>query len=219
MHGAKSVCKNTALVPGRHSITVEGFKGDRSSLEMKLTYSGPDTGGLAVSVRSVGTRDPPAPRPSQWLLRVYQGNSGVRYVPSNPESKYARVGEAVLPVVDLSGGGGAGDFKKWVAASPTSHLVYEVFGKLRIASAGDYYLCTESKDGSKLYVDGDLIVSNDGVHNTRDRCGLKALTTGLHLVKVVGFKGDGSVRLNLRYQGPDTGNKKIDMQSLDASPF
>jgi hypothetical protein len=119
----------------------------------------------------------------------------------------------------LSWGGGAGDFKKWVAASPNGHLVYEVFGKLRIASAGDYWLCTKSKDGSKLYVDGDLVVSNDGVHNARDRCGVKTLKTGLHLVKAVGFKGDGAVRLALLYQGPDTGNKKIDMQSLDASPF
>ena len=48
--------------------------------------------------------------------------------------------QAVLPTVDLSGNGGAGDFGKWVAASPRSNLVFEVFGKLRIASAGDYRL-------------------------------------------------------------------------------
>lgn len=59
LHGTKSVCKNAALVPGRHNIEVEGFKGSRSHVEMKLTYSGPDTGGLSVTVRSVGTRDPP----------------------------------------------------------------------------------------------------------------------------------------------------------------
>jgi hypothetical protein len=54
VHAAKSVCANTNLVPGVHSITAEGFKGTRSSLEMKLTYSGPDTGGLSEAVRSVG---------------------------------------------------------------------------------------------------------------------------------------------------------------------
>jgi len=59
-----------------------------------------------VAVRSVGTRDPPAARSSQWLLRVFKGNSGVRYVPSKPSKKYDRVGEAVLPVIDLAGGGG-----------------------------------------------------------------------------------------------------------------
>ena len=42
-------------------------------------------------------------------------------------------GEAVLPVIDLSGGGGAGDFSNWVKASPSSNLVYEAFGKMRIA--------------------------------------------------------------------------------------
>lgn len=185
----------------------------------QLTYSGPDTGGLSVAVRSVGTRDPPAPRPSQWLLRVYKGNSGVRYVPSKPGKKFDRVGEAVLPVVDLAGGGGAGDFAKWVAASPKSNLVYEVFGKVRIASRGDYHLCVTSKDGSKLYADGDLVVSNDGKHHSQTRCGVKALAPGLHLIKVVGFRSGGLVRLALKYQGPDTANARIDMQSVDASPF
>jgi len=170
-------------------------------------------------VRSVGERDPPAPRSSQWLLRVYSGNSGVKYVPRNPSKEYARVGEAVLPVIDLAGGGGAGDFAKWVRASPESNLVYEAFGKLRIASRGQYHLCVKSKDGSKLYADGDLVVSNDGQHSSLDRCGVKDLAPGLHLIKVVGFKGDGLVRLALQYQGPDTGNRRIDMQSVDASPF
>ena len=45
-------------------------------------------------------------------------------------------GEAVLPVIDLSGGGGAGDFSNWVKASPSSNLVYEAFGKMRIARCG-----------------------------------------------------------------------------------
>jgi hypothetical protein len=51
--------------------------------------------------------------------------------------------------------GGAGDFANWVRASPTSNLVYEAFGKLLIASRGQYHLCVTSKDGSKLYADGD----------------------------------------------------------------
>jgi len=62
-------------------------------------------------------------------------------------------------------------------------------------------------------------VSNDGRHATQTRCGLKSLTPGLHLIKAVGFKGDGRVRLALEYQGPDTENKRVDMQSVDASPF
>ena len=220
VHSAKSVCKNLDLVPGRHNIRVEGFKGSRSSAEMKLTYSGPDTGGLAMTVRSVATRDVPAPRPSQWLLRVYRGSgAAVRNVPGNPSKDFNRVGEAVLPVIDLLGGGGAGDFAKWVKASPRSDLVYEIFGKLNIASQGEYHLCVKSKDGSKLYADGDEVVSNDGRHATQTRCGLKSLTPGLHLIKAVGFKGDGRVRLALEYQGPDTENKRVDMQSVDASPF
>jgi hypothetical protein len=76
-----------------------------------------------------------------------------------------------------------------------------------------------SKDGSKLYVDGNLIVSNDGVHGPQERCGASALKTGVHLMKAVGFHGDGPVRLLLQYAGPDTGGKRAVMQSLDSSPF
>ena len=70
LHGTRSVCKNAALVPGRHSIEVEGFKGTRSHVEMKLTYSGPDTGGLSATVRSVGTRDPPGKRKLCWGVLI-----------------------------------------------------------------------------------------------------------------------------------------------------
>ena len=219
VHEIKSVCKDVTLVPGRHSMSAEGFKGSRGSLEMKLTYSGPDTGGLSVPVRSVGTRNPPVPWASQWLLRVYRPAGSVHFVPGDPRSSCKRVGEAVLPVVDLAGGGGAGDFRKWVPATPLSNFVYEVFGKLQIASRGEYRLCVTSKDGSKMFADGDLVVSNDGVHQSRTRCGVKTMTTGLHLIKVVGFKGDGLTRLALKYQGPDTKEQRVDMQSLDASPF
>ncbi len=38
VHRARSKCENRALVPGRHSIAVEGFKGSRSSLEMKVCF-------------------------------------------------------------------------------------------------------------------------------------------------------------------------------------
>lgn len=63
----------------------------------------------------------------------------------------------MLPVVDLSGSGGAGDFSKWVKASPTSNLVYEAFGKMRIARFASG--CLNSAGGIRVWqlTGGDLM--------------------------------------------------------------
>jgi hypothetical protein len=37
-------------------------------------------------------------------------------------------------------------------------------------SAGKYTLCTKSQDGSRLYVDGALIVDNGGIHTPKQVC-------------------------------------------------
>ena len=37
-------------------------------------------------------------------------------------------------------------------------------------SAGKYTLCTTSQDGSRLYVDGTLVVDNGGLHAPKQVC-------------------------------------------------
>lgn len=58
---------------------------------------------------------------------------------------------------------------------------------------------------TKLYIDGNLAVNNDGVHmaNTRICCAID-LTSGNHQIYVTGFEADVNSEVEITYSGPDT---------------
>ncbi|MEW2920918.1 alkaline phosphatase family protein [Muricauda sp. ANG21] len=78
-------------------------------------------------------------------------------------------------------------------------LVMESY--LEIVEGGTYGFFTNSDDGSKLYVDGKLVVDNDGDHGVLERGGTMDLTHGRHLIRVEFFNGGGGYHLDVKYQG------------------
>lgn len=73
------------------------------------------------------------------------------------------------------------------------------------------YLCASYR--SKLYVDGPLLVNDEGLHGMVEKCGQKFLTSGSHTVYIEGFQGGGGVGMEAKYSGPDTGGKMTFMRS------
>ncbi|THV61012.1 nucleotide pyrophosphatase [Flagellimonas alvinocaridis] len=74
---------------------------------------------------------------------------------------------------------------------------------LEIEEEGKYRFFTNSDDGSKLYVDGILVVDNDGDHGVMERSGTLELAKGRHEVRVEFFNGGGGYHLDVKYQGKD----------------
>ena len=66
---------------------------------------------------------------------------------------------------------------------------------------------------SKLYVDGPLLVVDEGLHGMVEKCGQKFLTSGSHTVYMEGFQAGGGVGMEAKYSGPDTGGKTAFMRS------
>ncbi len=65
---------------------------------------------------------------------------------------------------------------------------------------------------SKLYIDGTLLVDDDGLHGMVERCATRFMTAGMHSVYVTGFQAWGGVGMEIRYSGPDTGNSMTFMR-------
>jgi len=57
-------------------------------------------------------------------------------------------------------------------------------GFINITTPGTYFFDTESDDGSRLYIDGNLIVDNDGFHGRVRRDGQATLSAGCHAVEI-----------------------------------
>jgi len=75
-----------------------------------------------------------------------------------------------------------------------------VFEGLLEASRDDVYtFALASDDGSTLWVDGVLVVDNDGLHGTVERRGQVALASGAHRVEVRWFNRTGGAELTVKW--------------------
>jgi alpha-L-fucosidase len=75
-------------------------------------------------------------------------------------------------------------------------------GYLMVNSDDLYELFIASDDGSKLYIDDELIIDNDGDHGTVEKAGKAALKKGFHKVRVDYFDSGGDNALHLSISGP-----------------
>ena len=76
-------------------------------------------------------------------------------------------------------------------------------GKFWVERPGLYRFRLVSDDGAMLYIDGQLIIDNDGVHSTIARIGSIRLSGGIHTIRVPYFQGPRTtVALMLEVAGP-----------------
>ena len=82
-------------------------------------------------------------------------------------------------------------------------------GRLAIEVPGTYAFALNSDDGSKLYVNQNLIVDNDGIHPPRYVRGSLELEAGMHYVEIHYFQGQPyQLALQWFYQ-PSNGQEQI----------
>ena len=75
--------------------------------------------------------------------------------------------------------------------------------RLEVPAGGLYTFRLRSDDGSKLYIDGELVVDNDGLHGSIDREGTAELTAGQHDIRVDYYQGPRTqIALQLFWQAP-----------------
>ncbi|MBL3658195.1 fibronectin type III domain-containing protein [Fulvivirga sediminis] len=75
-------------------------------------------------------------------------------------------------------------------------------GYIQIPVAGNYIFYTESDDGSDLFIDGNIVVNNDGGHGCKEVNGSVTLSAGSHAFKVRYFQNGSGKCLNVRWSGP-----------------
>jgi hypothetical protein len=81
-------------------------------------------------------------------------------------------------------------------------------------SEGEYTFYLKSDDGSKLYVDGRLLVNNDGLHGARELAGKVRLTGEKHAVEIRYFERDGDQSLSVSVEGKDLPKARVSPRML-----
>lgn len=84
--------------------------------------------------------------------------------------------------------------RSWTSGFPGVTERFEWFaivysGRFRVREEGCYTFRLHSDDGSKLFIDGDLVVDNDGVHPPSSSRGERCLNSGSHRIRLEYFQG------------------------------
>ena len=78
-------------------------------------------------------------------------------------------------------------------------------GYVKITTAGDYTFYLNSDDGSKMWLDGLLVINNDGLHAMIEVSAMRTLAAGYHSLRVEFFENDGGAGLIMSWAGPGIG--------------
>ena len=82
----------------------------------------------------------------------------------------------------------------------TDHFYVRWTGRIKVPRDGKLTFFTESDDGSRLWIDGKVVVDNGGLHAMEEKSGEIDLKAGEHDLKVELFENDGDVGCKLSWE-------------------
>ncbi len=86
---------------------------------------------------------------------------------------------------------------------PKENFALQLKSFIQIDKAGKYTFYVTSNDGSKLYVDNNLLVDNDGEHGTKEMSNSLTLEKGMHQIRIDYFQSGGQKTLLAAYSSDD----------------
>ncbi|MCL4177942.1 MAG: Ig-like domain-containing protein [Verrucomicrobia bacterium] len=113
-----------------------------------------------------------------------------------------------FPAINYSDSAGA-----WWPGDQVDRFAARFTAVLIIATNGPYTFYLNSDDGSALYLNGQLVVNNDGDHATLERSAALDLATGTYSFEVRFYENGGGALLQVSWSGPD-----IPKQLLSTDP-
>jgi putative heme-binding domain-containing protein len=82
-------------------------------------------------------------------------------------------------------------------------------GHIVIEKPGKYTFFIASDDGSRFYIDNELLIDNDGLHGMVEKKGTVQLAAGLHPIVATYFDNGGGDGLNMSWAGPGFKKQEI----------
>ncbi len=194
VHTASEANGSITLPAGVHRITVAYFQ-STGTMGLDVSYAGPGTARQPIPVNA-----------------LYQPLPGVRF------DYYEGVWNA-LPNFNSLVPFLSGDTDTFNLAGRLrdDNFAMRFRASLRTPVAGSYTFYTASDDGSRLLIDGAVVVNNDGLHATAEQQGTVNLTDGVHDIEVQFFEQGGDQVLVVSYAGPGL-TRRVIPESVLAAP-
>jgi len=181
-----------------YDIAVD-FYTTSNEFALKIEYSGPDTNENKEILNSwMASAYPPPPTPSSWALRTFSSEHTLYSIERLQGLNYVGTGHLPWPCIYSR------DYLDAVVGNtPASNFVYEFWGTLEVTKSGDHQMCTQGTDGTRLFLDGELITWNDR-QDGGEQCETVHLEVGRYVVKADGWQRGTRARMYVSYKGPNT---------------
>ena len=206
----KATYKNNSLTP---EITISTSPGatvrytiDGSEpTEHSTAYTGPFTIAKTAQVRAKAFSSDALPGATaiqqvvkyEWMSGVkLRSRPGIWYRYYEPTGK---IDLSVTERMDFVTSGVTDEISLKLKKRPDKFAFF-FEGYIRIEKTGLYHFFTASDDGSKLFINGQEIVDNDGDHGTVEKTGRAYLKNGNHKLRVVYFDSGGGNELKVMMQ-------------------
>ncbi|QDU76752.1 Cytochrome c-552 precursor [Bremerella volcania] len=109
------------------------------------------------------------------------------------------------------------NFDKYVPKGRKDAFATKQTASIVAPVAGDYKFYIASDDGSRVYVNGNLLIDNDGLHGMVEKGGNVNLTAGTHEIVVTYFDNGGGDGLRVSWEGPGIKKQAIPTSALRAA--
>ncbi|GAA4440040.1 DUF7133 domain-containing protein [Bremerella cremea] len=109
------------------------------------------------------------------------------------------------------------NFNKYVPKGRKDQFATKQTAAIIAPVPGEYKFYIVSDDGSRLYLNGSLLVNNDGLHGMVEKGGTVTLTPGPHELVVTYFDNGGDDGLRVSWEGPGFKKQVIPTSSLQAA--
>ncbi|MEI7729924.1 MAG: PA14 domain-containing protein [Verrucomicrobiota bacterium] len=90
----------------------------------------------------------------------------------------------------------------WPGTTLSDHFYIRWTGKLKVTEPGRYTFYVESDDGSRLFINGNQVVDNDGMHPMVEKSGEVELQAGEHALKLEYYENEGDAGCRFLWQPP-----------------
>lgn len=203
-HGVEEKMGTIGLKAGKHAIEIGYFQAG-GGMTLDVNYSGP-----GISKRSL---------PSSSLYRSFSGlmpavNPGNTV--NGLDYSYYEGYYSVVPNFGNTTAIKSGTVNNFTitVANRSRDFAMDFSGFIEVSTDGQYTFYTSSDDGSLLYIDGTLVVDNNGKHGLVEKSGTIGLKAGKHAISVGYFQGGGGKALDVSYAGPGISKRLVPSDKL-----
>lgn len=210
VHGMVEKSASRTLTAGSHDLRIEFFE-NGGGAGLIASWAGP---GIAKQIIPASVLSPPATLVAGLKAEFFDFTTGLSLLPSlsGLTPQVVRIDAQInYPSVTTVWSG--------LPATMADTFASRHTGKIDIPATGTYTFFTSSDDGSKLWINNGLVVSNDGLHGMVEKSGTISLNAGSHDIRVECFDNQVNAGLIVSWSGPGISKQVIPGSRFSTPPL